>query len=124
MTGRLRLTLRVDADGRAALGHGKVRLLEQLAETGSISAAGRAMGMSYRRTWLLVDNLNQLFVEPLVMTRPGGGGGAFLTETGKTVLALYRQIEQDAAHATRPGMEQMEALLAPVGECLQKTLSE
>lgn len=124
MTGRLRLTLRVDADGRAALGHGKVRLLEQLAETGSISAAGRAMGMSYRRTWLLVDNLNQLFVEPLVMTRPGGGGGAFLTEAGKTVLALYRQIEQDAAQATQASLSQMEALLAPQAECLQKTLSE
>ena len=124
MTGRLRLTLRVDADGRAALGHGKVRLLEQLAETGSISAAGRAMGMSYRRTWLLVDNLNQLFVEPLVMTRPGGGGGAFLTVTGKTVLALYRQIERDAAQAARSGISQMEALLAPAAECLQKTLSE
>lgn len=78
------------------------------------------MGMSYRRTWLLVDNLNQLFVEPLVMTRPGGGGGAFLTETGKTVLALYRQIERDAAQAARSGISQMEALLAPAPNASKK----
>ncbi|GAN64328.1 LysR family transcriptional regulator [Acetobacter indonesiensis NRIC 0313] len=118
MSDRMRLTLRVDADGKAALGHGKIRLLEKLAETGSISAAGRAMGMSYRRTWLLVDSLNHLFKTPVVATRPGGGGGAFLTETGEALVKLYRDIEQEAAQATAADLDRLEALLAPAGaEC-------
>lgn len=118
MSDRMRLTLRVDADGKAALGHGKIRLLEKLAETGSISAAGRAMGMSYRRTWLLVDSLNHLFKMPVVATRPGGGGGAFLTETSEAVVKLYRDIEQEAAQATAADLGRLEALLAPAGaEC-------
>lgn len=113
MPERIRLTLRVDADGKAALGHGKIRLLEMLAETGSISAAGRAMGMSYRRTWLLVDSLNQLFKAPLVATRPGGGGGAFLTEEGEAVIRLYREIEQEAAQASAQNLDRLAQLLAP-----------
>ena len=70
-----RLTLRIDFDGGRALGPGKVRLLELVGETGSISAAGRAMGMSYRRAWLLVDALNQTFSQPVTETRGGGAGG-------------------------------------------------
>ncbi|WP_349934796.1 winged helix-turn-helix domain-containing protein [Acetobacter sp. A11-2] len=121
MTARVKLTLRLDADGKPALGHGKIHLLEKLEETGSISAAGRAMGMSYRRTWLLVDNLNQLFKEPLVITRPGGGGGAFLTPTGKTVVTLYRQIEEKAAQAARSDITELENLLSA---CPQKNSPE
>jgi len=71
----LRLTLRLDVGGRATLGPGKARLLELIGETGSISAAGRAMGMSYRRAWTLVDSLNASFAAPLVAARPGGAGG-------------------------------------------------
>ena len=70
-----RLTLRIDFDEDRALGPGKVRLLELVEATGSISAAGRAMDMSYRRTWLLVDALNRTFRLPVVETRSGGGGG-------------------------------------------------
>ncbi|MGO2958097.1 MAG: winged helix-turn-helix domain-containing protein [Acetobacter sp.] len=118
MSQRLKLTLRLDADGKAAIGHGKIKLLEKLVETGSISAAGRALGMSYRRTWLLVDSLNSLFAEPVVATRAGGGGGAFLTETGQTVLYLYRDIEQQAARASAPSMNRLARLLAvPEAEC-------
>ncbi|GFE94120.1 winged helix-turn-helix domain-containing protein [Acetobacter persici] len=113
MTERLRLTLRVDADKKPALGHGKIRLLEQLAETGSISAAGRAMGMSYRRTWLLVDSLNQMFREPLVVTRPGGGGGAFLTAEGEAVVRCYRDIEKQAAQVAEAHLAELEKLLTP-----------
>ena len=68
-----RLTLRIDFDEGRALGPGKVRLLELVGETGSISAAGRAMGMSYRRAWMLVDALNRTFRQPVVETRGGGG---------------------------------------------------
>jgi molybdate transport system regulatory protein len=74
------------------LGPGKGELLARIAETGSISAAGRAMGMSYKRAWQLVETLNGYFRSPLVMAATGGkaGGGAQLTALGKQVLAQYQ----------------------------------
>lgn len=90
-----RLTLRFDFPDRGRLGPGKVRLLELIGEHGSISAAGRAMGMSYRRAWQLVDELNGIFGSAVVATRQGGtrGGGAHLTQTGRDVVRAYRAIE-------------------------------
>ena len=90
-----RLTIRFDFDGERRLGPGKIALLEAIAQTGSISAAGRAHKMSYRRAWLLVEELNRLFGQPLVTARPGGvkGGGAELTDAGARVVALYREAE-------------------------------
>src|ERR1700691_2924516 len=87
-----RLTIRFDFDGERRLGPGKIALLEAIARTGSISAAGRAHEMSYRRAWLLVEELNHLFGQPLVTARPGGvkGGGAALTSAGGRGGALYR----------------------------------
>jgi len=78
------------------LGPGKVDLLEAIERKGSISAASREMGMSYRRAWLLVDALNQMFKSPLVVASPGGarGGGAHITEFGKEIAAAYRRIEE------------------------------
>lgn len=92
-----RLTLRIDFDQDRALGPGKVRLLELIGETGSISAAGRAMNMSYRRAWLLVDALNQTFRLPVVEARGGGvgGGGASLTAFGAELIACYRVMERE-----------------------------
>src|SRR5579875_1550255 len=89
------LTLRIDFGEGRALGPGKIRLLELVGETGSISAAGRAMKMSYRRAWMLIDELNRMFREPVVEARPGGvhGGGATLTPTGADVVRRYRAIE-------------------------------
>ena len=74
------------------LGPGKGELLERIAATGSISAAGRAMGMSYKRAWMLVETLNGYFRQPLVTAATGGraGGGAQLTALGRQVLAHYR----------------------------------
>ncbi len=74
------------------LGPGKGELLEGIAATGSISAAGRAMGMSYKRAWQLVETLNGYFKAPLVQAATGGkaGGGAQLTALGKQVLAQYQ----------------------------------
>src|ERR1700684_495304 len=91
------LTIRIDLSPSSALGPGKIRLLELIGETGSISAAGRAMKMSYRRAWMLVDELNHMFREPLVEARPGGahGGGARLTDTGTSVARCYREIESN-----------------------------
>ena len=85
------------------LGPGKVDLLEAIERTGSISAASREMGMSYRRAWLLVDALNSMFGEPLVVAAPGGarGGGARITELGKKIAAAYRRIERRTRAAIR-----------------------
>lgn len=91
----VRLSLRLDFTPGGRLGPGKTELLDAIAQTGSISAAGRAMKMSYRRAWLLVDDLNRMFRQPLVEAQPGGarGGGARLTPFGQEVVARYRAIE-------------------------------
>ncbi|WGF89640.1 winged helix-turn-helix domain-containing protein [Marinivivus vitaminiproducens] len=108
------LTIRVDLGGQGALGPGKVALLEQIRAYGSISAAGREMGMSYRRAWLLVDSLNQSFAEPLVTTQHGGpgGGGAGLTPLGEEVVRLYRRIESEAHDAIKPHLQALGERLA------------
>lgn len=94
----VRLTLRVDLSPSSAIGPGKIRLLELIAETGSISAAGRAMDMSYRRAWLLTDELNRLFKQRVTTTKLGGkaGGGAALTAFGRKLVAEYRAMEEEA----------------------------
>jgi molybdate transport system regulatory protein len=85
------------------LGPGKVDLLEAIERHGSISAGAREMGMSYRRAWLLVDAMNQMFKEPVVVAAPGGshGGGAQITEFGKDIAAAYRRIEERTRAAIR-----------------------
>jgi molybdate transport system regulatory protein len=95
------LALRVLAAETPALGPGKAQLVELIAATGSISAAARAMGMSYRRAWLLVEALNSSFVQPLVLTAVGGkaGGGAIVTEFGQQVTAEYRAMQVKASAA-------------------------
>ena len=92
--------------GEMVLGPGKVDLLEAIGRTGSISAAGRELGMSYRRAWLLVDALNHMFPETLVSASPGGsrGGGAKLTDYGRGVAAAYRRVEARARSAMREEM--------------------
>lgn len=100
--GLLRLKLQVACGDAYALGPGKADLLEAIAAHGSISAAGRAMGMSYRRAWLLVDEMNRCFRDVLVATLRGGGRerGARLTDLGAEVLAAYRALEAEAAAIT------------------------
>lgn len=106
-----RLSLRLDFAGGPRLGPGKADLLEHIRDTGSISAAGRAMGMSYKRAWLLVETMNETFRAPLVESSRGGarGGGARLTETGALVLTRYRALE---AAAARAGAAEIAALCA------------
>ena len=98
--GALRLKLQLICGEEFALGPGKADLLDAIVHEGSISAAGRALGMSYRRAWLLVDEMNRCFSERLVETLPGGGRerGARLSDTGRTVLAAYRALEAEIAH--------------------------
>ena len=109
--GEVRLTLRVDFGTDRAIGPGKVLLLEAIRDTGSISQAGRALGMSYRRAWLLVDDMNRCFREPVVTAQPGGsqGGGAALTAFGQKVIQRYRTIETEAMAATKPQLHDLEA---------------
>lgn len=95
------LFLRIDFGPDARIGPGKIALLEAIGREGSISGAGRALGMSYRRAWLLVEAINRLFAEPVVATQLGGarGGGARLTGLGRELVASYRTIEADAGRA-------------------------
>lgn len=111
---RLRLVFGDDA----RLGPGKADLLRLIGETGSISAAGRRMGMSYRRAWSLVAELNRAFREPLVESVRGGagGGGAVLTEAGHVVLDLYHRLEARLEDEGREEIEKLRALLADMSE--------
>jgi molybdate transport system regulatory protein len=90
-----RLRIRLVFDDGLKVGPGKADLLERIAQTGSISGAGREMGMSYKRAWSLVDEMNSAFSTPLVQSSRGGakGGGATLTEAGQTVLEAFRKLE-------------------------------
>ncbi|HEX3399610.1 MAG TPA: LysR family transcriptional regulator [Acetobacteraceae bacterium] len=102
-----RLSIRLDLESGARIGPGKVAVLEEIARSGSISAAGRALRMSYRRTWELVEDLNRSLGTPVVATAAGGsgGGGAVLTRAGKAVVERYRAIEMDTALAARKHLQ-------------------
>jgi len=110
-----RLTIRFDFAPEKRLGPGKIALLEAIAATGSISAAGRQHKMSYRRAWLLIDELNRLFGEPVVRAQPGGlkGGGAALTAAGERILNAYREAERKMRDAATAEIAALEALVAP-----------
>jgi molybdate transport system regulatory protein len=101
MTDRDPLRLRIKLPSGDWMGPGKADLLDGIAETGSIAAAGKRLGMSYKRAWGLVEVLNTMFREPVVLSSRGGAahGGAALTPAGKAILALYREAQARAAAA-------------------------
>ncbi len=107
-----RLRIRIVFGPREMLGPGKAELLERIARTGSIAAAGREMGMSYKRAWQLVETMNAMFREPVVLRSRGGsrGGGAEVTEAGRTVLAAYRRLERAAGEAGADELARLEAM--------------
>jgi len=109
-----RLSLRLDLGGGLRIGPGKVRLLEEIGRAGSISAAGRALGMSYRRAWELVEALNTGLGQPVVETAAGGvgGGGARLTGLGEAVVRTYRAIETDANASAKDRLAALSRLRA------------
>ncbi|WP_416759627.1 winged helix-turn-helix domain-containing protein [Roseateles sp. So40a] len=109
----LKLRMRVTIGDVIAVGPGKIDLLEALDETGSITAAAKSLDMSYRRAWLLIDELNRSLKEPAVATAAGGakGGGSVLTDTGRSLIALYREIEATAQEACKPEIRQLMKLL-------------
>jgi len=107
------LTLRVMRGRKPAIGPGKAELVERIAETGSISAAARAMGMSYRRAWQLVEAMNRACREPVVITAVGGtrGGGAEVTPFGLRLVRLFRAMEGKASSAITAELKQFEGYL-------------
>jgi molybdate transport system regulatory protein len=113
---RLDLKIRLHCGADIAIGPGKADLLEAIQQTGSISAAARSLGMSYRRAWLLVETMNRCFTSPLVTTLAGGrhGGGTQLTEMGVQVLQRYRELCAQALAAVQDGLDDLDlgALLA------------
>jgi len=113
--GPLKIKAQLVSGDELALGPGKADLLEAIDRQGSISAAGRALGMSYRRSWLLVDTMNRCWREPLVEAVAGGGQqkGARLTVTGREVLAAYRALEAELAASGQAALSRLTALLAP-----------
>jgi molybdate transport system regulatory protein len=115
----IRFRLRIVLGDDIAIGPGKVDLLEAIGANGSITAAARALGMSYRRAWLLVDTMNRCFETPVATTEAGGvsGGGTHLTSAGMEVVRRYRSIEAKAAKA---GVADLAALIA----LLRKSVSE
>jgi molybdate transport system regulatory protein len=113
MNDRLEPRIRILLGSAIALGPGKAALLEAIGETGSIAAAGRRMGMSYRRAWVLAKTMNACFRQPLIEAAKGGigGGGARLTPMGRQVLALYRAMEDRASTAVASDMERLRGLM-------------
>ena len=107
-----RFRLRLTRGGEIVLGPGKVDLLEAIARAGSITAAAKDLGMSYRRAWLLVDTMNRNFRSPLVVAGAGGahGGGAILTALGGEVVARYRRIEAVALDAAAADLRKLKGL--------------
>lgn len=109
------LSVRIDLEPEGRIGPGKIQLLENIRAFGSISAAGRAMDMSYKRAWDLVDEINRICRQPAVERQAGGknGGGAALTRLGVSLVARYRKIERDAASAVR---RELAALRSDIGK--------
>jgi molybdate transport system regulatory protein len=111
----LRVVLRDSAGHPIALGPGKADLLQAIADTGSIAAAGRRLGMSYKRAWGLVEALNNMFRGPLVDAAKGGsgGGGAALTALGEEILRAYRALEAESARAGAAALAAIRRALPP-----------
>ena len=113
MSDSVSIKIRLHNQDTVALGPGKADLLDAIVQHGSISAAGRAMGMSYKRAWDLVNTMNLSFSKPLVGTQKGGshGGGAEVTEFGQSILTAYRELEKKAYQSIAEDLEKITQLL-------------
>lgn len=115
MNSEPKTTLRIDFTNGARLGPGKAELLAKIAEHGSIRSAGVAMGMSYRRAWLLADEINRMFRAPAIFTRHGGksGGGAGLTDFGTELLALFQRMENESRRTNAADLARLGEVMNP-----------
>ncbi|SAL55997.1 ModE family transcriptional regulator [Caballeronia peredens] len=111
----VRFRMRIMKGETIALGPGKVALLEAVRQHGSISAAARSLDMSYRRAWLLIDELNRSLKSPATVSEQGGqsGGGCVLTEVGESIVQLYRDVETQAEAACAAQIASLTKLLKP-----------
>jgi molybdate transport system regulatory protein len=108
-----RLTIRIDLENGDRIGPGKIALLEAIRDTGSISAGARKIGMSYRRAWLLVEQVNEAFDGPSVTSTMGGrhGGGAIITPVGERVIGIYRSVEKAALKSSSEEFRAVEKII-------------
>ena len=113
-----RITIRIDLDNGQHIGHGKIRLLEAIAEHGSISRAAKSMKMSYRRAWLLSDEINRIFDGAVFEKQHGGAGGgnARLTSFGHALVGHYRAIEAQAAKLFRKQLAEIDRRVSAEAE--------
>lgn len=109
----VRFRMRIRSGDAVALGPGKVELLEAVREHGSISAAARSLGMSYRRAWLLIDELNRSLKAPATHSEQGGqsGGGCTLTAVGENIIRLYRDVEVQAQRSCAKQIAELTRLI-------------
>ena len=119
----LQIRIRIYCGDEIAMGPGKAGLLEAIREHGSISAAGRVLGMSYRRAWLLVDAMNRCWNEPLVDTFPGGanGHGARISALGEEILRHYRQLQAQVDGAAQGTFAELAGALRTRPKASQKS---
>jgi molybdate transport system regulatory protein len=117
-----RLSLRIDFDA-GRLGPGKIELLERIAAERSLAGAARAMGMSYKRAWELLAELNAMFDTPVAVTQPGRnvGGGTEITPFGERVVALYRAIERRAANSAAAGIAELSEAAVPARSAARRS---
>jgi molybdate transport system regulatory protein len=113
MKPRIQFRLRISKGDDIAVGPGKIHLLEAIGATGSITAAARSLGMSYRRAWMLVDTMNRCFRSAVVEAEAGGrrGGGTRLTALGAEVVLRYRRVEANAAKSGKADLAALTRML-------------
>jgi molybdate transport system regulatory protein len=116
------IKIRIDFDGDRYIGHGRIQLLELIGERGSIAQAAKAMGMSYKRAWYLMDEFNAMFADPLIARQHGGkgGGAAIVTPFGAELVRQYREMEAKSLNVFARPLASIEKHLAPKRKSARK----
>ncbi len=125
LTAMAQLRIKIDLGKKGLLGPGKAQLLELIDEHGSIRQAAAAMNMSYRRAWLLLKEIESIMGGRVIRAETGGstGGGATLTELGRTVIARYREIEKRASQSVAGELRRLAQMTGQRGRVGSKRMS-